>query len=262
MPSCFARVLNLFLFICICPPVFAQSGKFTEINSILPFHWKDTPIEIISHLTDLGVQFINGGNNGEPVESPSVPFFGYRAKFSAEFSEQSLKTITFTIEQKGPQEGLFFIYNDIDKQLRDYYGMPHALNLLSRETVWRSSDRNRALWTQMVLEKTTPDKTEGTLQGSIALRGTTTGDGKQASNNAMLDVSGVKFTLNTAATVNYKMIIQVTFQNMTPGQAPDSNEETAEEPSQKEEATQQDNKPESSEEKKAPAEQNEEKEAE
>ena len=261
MLSRFARIFNLSLLICVCTPVFAQE-EFTEINSILPFHWKDTPIEMISHLTDLGVQFINGGNNGEPLESPSVPFLGYRAKFYAEFSGQSLKTLTFTVEQKGPQEGLFFIYNDIDKQLRAHYGTPHALNLLSRETVWRSSDRNRALWTQMVLEETAPDKTEGTLQGSIALRGTTTGDGKQASNNAMLDVSGVKFTLNTARTANYKMIIQVTFQNMTPGQAPAADEETAEESSQEEETAQQDNKPESGEESNDPAEQNEEKEAE
>ena len=110
----------------------------------------------------------------------------------------------------------------------------------------------------MVLEKTTPDKAEGTLQGSIALRGTTTGDGKQASNNAILDVSGVKFTLNTAATANYKMIIQVTFQNMTPGQAPVSNEEKAQESNQEEEVTQEDNEQESSEESKTPAEENEE----
>ncbi len=214
----FRQNVTLFFLIFICIPLFAQEEN-TELDSILPFHWEDTPEEMISHLRDLGVQFVNGGSNDEPIESPSVPFLGYRAKIRAQFSGSALETLTFTLEEKGPQEGLFFIYNDIDNQLRNYYGKPHGMNLLSREVVWRSTDRNRALWSQMVLEKTDSEKTEGTLQGSIALRGSSTADGKQSSSSAILDVSGVKFALDTAVNVNYKMTIQVTFQNMAPGQS-------------------------------------------
>lgn len=213
MLSVFMRFFLIFL----CISIFAQE-KNTELNSILPFHWEDTPEEMISHLTDLGVQFINNDNNEESIESPSVPFLGYQAKICAVFSDSALETLTFTLEEKGTKESLFFIYNDIDNQLKNYYGNPHAINLLSREVVWRSTDRNRALWSQMVLEKAQPEKTEGTLQGSIALHGSSIADGKQFSNSAVLDVSGVKFSLNTAENVNYKMTIQVTFQNMLPGQ--------------------------------------------
>ncbi|MGL4524232.1 MAG: hypothetical protein ACRCVN_01760 [Spirochaetia bacterium] len=167
------KPLQFFLIISLLV-VFAPTYAFCQwanLDNIHPFSWKDGPEAVkdrlasatgtASQAADIVDSATSSQGQGTGVisvlEMPIV-FADYPALFNAGFDEQKLSALNFKIQQVGDRESIQKVLLDVYAFLKDLYGLPQTVNLLSGEKVWKNHTGSQTLSLRMVTQSLGEDK--------------------------------------------------------------------------------------------------------